>query len=97
MFFRGSLSESVKDKYHLVICRAVTMMKDVVSWIKYNVNKKSFNDLTNDVLYLKGGDLKKGLISFKNIKTYEPLGFFNYDFLIKKKAVYLPIKYKIKY
>ena len=71
-------------------------MKDVVSWIKYNVNKKSFNDLKNGVLYLKGGDLKKELISFKNIKTYELLGFFNYDFLIKKKAVYLPIKYKIK-
>jgi len=97
LFFRGSLSESVKDKYHLEICRAVIMMKDVVSWIKYNVNKKSFNDLTNDVLFLKGGDLKKELISFKNIKTYELLGFFNYDFLIKKKAVYLPIKYKIKY
>ena len=89
-------AESVKDKYDFVISRAVTNMKDFVSWIKYNVNKKSFNDLKNGVLYLKGGDLKKELISFKNIKTYELSDFFSDDFFNEKKVVYLPIKYKIK-
>ena len=89
-------AESVKDKYDFVISRAVTNMKDFVSWIKYNVNKKSFNDLKNGVLYLKGGDLKKELISFKNIKTYELSDFFSDDFFNEKKIVYLPIKYKIK-
>ena len=44
-------------------------MKDFVSWIKYNVNKKSFNDLIPGV-GAQGGDLKEELISFKNIKTY---------------------------
>ena len=89
-------AESVKDKYDFIISRAVTNMSDFVSWIKYNVNKKSFNDLKNGVLYLKGGDLKEELISFKNIKTYELSDFFNEDFFQEKKIVYLPIKYKIK-
>ena len=89
-------AESVKDKYDFVISRAVTNMKDFVSWIKYNVNKKSFNDLKNGVLYLKGGDLKEELISFKNVKTYELSDFFNEDFFNEKKVVYLPIKYKTK-
>ena len=89
-------AELVKDKYDFVISRAVTNMKDFVSWIKYNVNKKSFNDLKNGVLYLKGGDLKEELISFKNVKTYELSDSFNEDFFNEKKVVYLPIKYKTK-
>ena len=89
-------AELVKDKYDFVISRAVTNMKDFVSWIKYNVNKKSFNDLKNGVLYLKGGDLKEELISFKNVKTYELSDFLKEDFFNEKKVVYLPIKYKTK-
>jgi len=89
-------AESVKDKYDFVISRAVTNMKDFVSWIKYNINKKSFNDLKNGVLYLKGGDLKEELKSFKNVKTFELSEFFNEDFFNEKKVVYLPIKYKTK-
>jgi 16S rRNA (guanine527-N7)-methyltransferase len=89
-------AESVKYKYDFVISRAVTNMKDFVSWIKYNINKKSLNDLKNGVLYLKGGDLKDELKSFKNVKTFELSKFFNEDFFIQKKIVYLPIKYKTK-
>lgn len=88
--------EKINDKYDFVVSRAVTNMKDFVSWIKYNINKKSFNDFKNGVLYLKGGDLKKELIGFKNVKTYKLSDFFNEDFFNEKKVVYLPIKYKIK-
>ena len=92
----ASRVEAVSEKYDFVVSRAVTNMKDFVSWIKYNVNKKSFNDLKNGVLYLKGGDLKEELISFKKVKTYELSDFFKEDFFHEKKIVYLPIKYKIK-
>ena len=87
---------SVKDKYDFIVSRAVTNMKDFVSWVKFKINKKSFNDLKNGVLYLKGGDLKEELKSFKNVKTFELSDFFNEDFFNEKKIVYLPIKYKIK-
>ncbi|MDC1109384.1 class I SAM-dependent methyltransferase, partial [Flavobacteriaceae bacterium] len=85
--------EAISEKYDFVVSRAVTNMKDFVSWIKFNMNKKSFNDFKNGVLYLKGGDELK---SFKNVKTFELSEIFNEDFFIKKKVVYLPIKYKIK-
>jgi len=88
--------EAISEKYDFVVSRAVTNMKDFVSWIKFKINKKSFNDFKNGVLYLKGGDLEDELKSFKNVKTFELSEFFNEDFFIKKKIVYLPIKYKIK-
>ena len=88
--------EAISEKYDFVVSRAVTNMKDFVSWIKFNINKKSFNDFKNGVIYLKGGDLEDELKSFKNVKTYELSEIFNEDFFIQKKVVYLPIKYKIK-
>ena len=88
--------EAITEKYDFVVSRAVTNMKDFVSWIKFKINKKSFNDFKNGVLYLKGGDLEDELKSFKNVKTFELSEIFNEDFFIQKKVVYLPIKYKIK-
>ncbi|MDC0654372.1 16S rRNA (guanine(527)-N(7))-methyltransferase RsmG [Flavobacteriaceae bacterium] len=88
--------EAIFEKNDFVVSRAVTNMKDFVSWIKFKINKNSFNDLKNGVLYLKGGDLKEELKSFKNVKTFELSDFFNEDFFNEKKLVYLPIKYKTK-
>lgn len=92
----ASRVEAVSEKYDFVVSRAVTNMKDFVSWIKFKINKKSFNDFKNGVFYLKGGDLEDELKSFKNVKTFELSETFNEDFFIQKKIVYLPIKYKIK-
>ena len=88
--------EAVSEKNDFIVSRAVTNMKDFVSWIKFKINKNSFNDFKNGVLYLKGGDLKEELKSFKNVKTFELSEFFNDDFFNEKKVVYLPIKYKTK-
>lgn len=88
--------EAVSEKNDFVVSRAVTNMKDFVSWIKFKINKISFNDFKNGVLYLKGGDLNEELKSFKNVKTFELSEFFNEDFFNEKKVVYLPIKYKTK-
>jgi 16S rRNA (guanine527-N7)-methyltransferase len=88
--------EAVSEKNDFIVSRAVTNMKDFVSWIKFKINKNSFNDFKNGVLYLKGGDLKEELKSFKNVKTFELSEFFNEEFFNEKKVVYLPIKYKTK-
>jgi 16S rRNA (guanine527-N7)-methyltransferase len=88
--------EAISEKNDFVVSRAVTNMKDFVSWIKFKINKISFNDFKNGVLYLKGGDLNEELKSFKNVKTFELSEFFNEEFFNEKKVVYLPIKYKTK-
>ena len=88
--------EAISEKNDFVVSRAVTNMKDFVSWIKFKINKISFNNFKNGVLYLKGGDLNEELKSFKNVKTFELSEFFNEDFFNEKKVVYLPIKYKTK-
>ena len=92
----SSRVEAIFEKNDFIVSRAVTNMKDFVSWIKFKINKNSFNDFKNGVLYLKGGDLKEELKSFKNVKTFELSEFFNEDFFNEKKVVYLPIKYKTK-
>ena len=88
--------EAISEKNDFIVSRAVTNMKDFVSWIKFKINKNSFNDLKNGVLYLKGGDLTQELKSFKNVKTFELSEFFNEDFFNEKKVVYLPIRCKTK-
>jgi len=88
--------EAICEKNDFVVSRAVTNMKDFVSWVKFKINKNSFNDFKNGVLYLKGGDLNEELKNFKNVKIFELSEFFNEDFFVEKKVVYLPIKYKIK-
>ncbi|MBT7528772.1 MAG: 16S rRNA (guanine(527)-N(7))-methyltransferase RsmG [Flavobacteriaceae bacterium] len=88
--------EAISEKNDFVVSRAVTNMKDFVSWIKFKINKISFNDFKNGVLYLKGGDLNEELKSLKNVKTFKLSEFFNEDFFSEKKVVYLPIKYKTK-
>ena len=92
----ASRVEAVSEKYDFVVSRAVTNMKDFVSWVKFKINKKSFNDLKNGIIYLKGGDLKEELKSFKKVKTFELSHFFEEGFFEEKKIVYLPIKYKFK-
>ena len=92
----SSRVEAIFEKNDFIVSRAVTNMKDFVSWIKFKINKNSFNDFKNGVLYLKGGDLNEELKSFKNVKTFELSEFFNEDFFNEKKVVYLPIKYKTK-
>ena len=88
--------EALSEKNDFIVSRAVTNMKDFVSWVKFKINKKSFNDLKNGIIYLKGGDLKEELKSFKKVKTFELSHFFQEDFFQEKKIVYLPIKYKTK-
>ncbi|MEO6285562.1 MAG: 16S rRNA (guanine(527)-N(7))-methyltransferase RsmG [Dyadobacter sp.] len=85
-------AEKLDDSYEFVVSRAVTRMAPFVGWVKKNMNRNSFHDLRNGILYLKGGDLKEELSELKEkARVYELSSFFNEEFFETKKVVYVPL------
>lgn len=78
-----------KKKFDFVVSRAVTEFPVFYNWIKNKFLTKSFNDLPNGILYLKGGDLKEEFGTFySKAKFYELKDFFKEEFFETKKVVY---------
>jgi 16S rRNA (guanine527-N7)-methyltransferase len=87
-------AENVKQEFDFIVSRAVTNMPDFVSWVKDKVRKSNKNDLSNGILYLKGGDLTEELKGIPKATEYNLSDFFKEDFFETKKVVYLPLKTK---
>ena len=84
--------EDEKGKYHFVISRAVTGFPEFVSLTVKNIDKTENNDISNGILYLKGGDLTLELAQFQNrIIVWNIKDFFTESFFETKKIIYLPV------
>lgn len=84
-------AENVKSDFDFIVSRAVTNMPDFVSWINGKIKKASKNDLSNGILYLKGGDLTEELHDFPKAKQYNLSDYFSEEFFETKKVVHLPL------
>ncbi len=84
-----------EDRFDFIVSRAVTNMPDFVKWVRKNINKKSIHELSNGILYLKGGNLAEELTLFPKATQYNLSNYFEEDFFETKKVVHLPIKYKL--
>ena len=87
-------AELVKQEFDFIVSRAVTNMPDFVKWVDDKVAKKQNHELTNGILYLKGGDLTEELKDFPKATQYNLSDFFSDEFFETKKVVHLPLKYK---
>jgi 16S rRNA (guanine527-N7)-methyltransferase len=87
-------AENAKGDYDFIISRAVTNMPDFVSWIKDKIKKQNKHQLSNGILYLKGGDLTEELKDFPKATEYSIADFFSDEFFETKKVVHLPLKFK---
>jgi len=79
-------AEQIDEKFHFVVSRAVTQLKDFYPWVRGKFEKTSGNTLPNGVLYLKGGDLQQEIAEsgLKNV-TLTPLSkYFEEDFFDTK-------------
>ncbi|MCP3659829.1 MAG: 16S rRNA (guanine(527)-N(7))-methyltransferase RsmG [Bacteroidetes bacterium] len=78
-------------KFDFIISRAVASIDTFYRWTKHLINKKSFNDLPNGILYLKGSNFKDEMkerdydYSFFSIKSYFP----DFKFFDSKVVLYL--------
>lgn len=86
-------AEKVQGRYDFIVSRAVTRMSDFVKWTPGKIAKENKHDISNGILYLKGGDLSDELKGFKNVRVYELKNFYFEDFFDTKKVVHLPLMY----
>lgn len=86
-------AEKVDGKYDFVVSRAVTEFPVFYTWLKGKFTGKSFNDMPNGILYLKGGDLKEEFGRFYNsCQFFDLKTFFSEEFFDTKKVVYFQWK-----
>ena len=85
-------AEQLDGEFDFVVSRAVTTLGEFVPWVKNKISKSQYNDMRNGILYLKGGDLKNELFSFRHkVKTWDISDFFEEEFFETKKVIYLPL------
>lgn len=78
----------VKEIYDYIICRAVCGFPEFVKMTEKNLKRKN----GNGILYLKGGDLKEELASYKkSVIVQDIYNWFPLEFFETKKVVFLPI------
>jgi 16S rRNA (guanine527-N7)-methyltransferase len=85
-------AEAVSGTYDFVVSRAVTAMPAFYGWVKNKIAAKGKNDLSNGILYLKGGDLTQELAGFSKVKQFDLTQFFSEPFFETKKVIFIPIK-----
>jgi len=84
-------AEDENGKYDFVVSRAVTNFIEFVKLTRKNVSGKSFNTLQNGIICLKGGDLDDELGTYsEKVKIWNISDFFDEEFFLTKKIVYLP-------
>ncbi len=85
-------AEDCNGSYDFVVNRAVSRMSNILPWVSTKISKTSFNDLTNGIISLKGGDLVEELKETKKTyKIWDISEFFEEEFFETKKVVHLTL------
>ena len=85
-------AEQLEGEYDFVVSRAVTTLPEFVPWVRGKISKSQYNTLRNGILYLKGGDLKNELFTFRHkVKTWDMGEWFEEEWFAEKKVIYLPL------
>lgn len=85
-------AEALDGEYDFVVSRAVTTLGEFVPWVKKKISKSQYHDMHNGILYLKGGDLKNELFTFRHkVKTWDISEWFEEEYFETKKVIYLPL------
>ena len=85
-------AESVEVKCDFVVSRAVATVTEIYGWTKNKIRKESFNELSNGILLLKGGDISEEIKPFKaKARVFELKDFFEEEFFQTKKLIYIPL------
>lgn len=81
--------ETVCEKQDFIVSRAVTAFPAFVALVKGKLEASSRHQLSNGILYLKGGDFTEELKPFaKQTSIYEISDFFKEDFFETKKIIH---------
>ncbi|MBS1652243.1 MAG: 16S rRNA (guanine(527)-N(7))-methyltransferase RsmG [Bacteroidetes bacterium] len=87
-------AETIKHQFDFIISRAVTEFPVFCSWTKGKFLKQSKHNLSNGILYLKGGDLKEEMANYYNTSLmFNVSDFFKDPFFETKKVIHLSAQF----
>ena len=84
-------AEQVSGQFDFVVSRAVTRLAEFYPWVQNKFNKKSFNDLDNGILYLKGLDLMEEFDQLrKPYQLFSLKDYYTEEWFESKGVVFVP-------
>jgi 16S rRNA (guanine527-N7)-methyltransferase len=84
-------AEEMKGQYDFIIGRAVTETEQFIRLTRHLVSPRSFNDVRNGWILLKGGDLEREIAPYTGSVEVVPVSrWFDEPYFGTKKIVYLP-------
>ncbi len=84
-------AEQVSGQFDFVVSRAVTRLTEFYPWVQNKFNKKSFNDLDNGILYLKGVDLMEEFDQLtKPYQLFSLKEYYSEEWFESKGLVFVP-------
>lgn len=91
--FRHCRAEEEKSQFDFVVSRAVMPLTDLIRIVRKNIkNKDQKNALPNGLICLKGGELSKETLPFKNhIMITNLSDYFHEEFFETKKVIYVSL------
>lgn len=88
-------AENIKGEFDFVVSRAVTAMPVFLTWLKNKFKAEQRNELSNGILYLKGGDLTEEMQPVQQtVNYYDISDFYEEEFFETKKVVHVKMKTK---
>jgi 16S rRNA (guanine527-N7)-methyltransferase len=88
---RVERAEEMRGQYDFVVGRAVTETEQFIRLTGHLVSPRSFNDVRNGWILLKGGDLEREIAPFRGSVEVIPVSrWFDEPYFGTKKIVYLP-------
>jgi len=86
---KNGRAEDLKDKYDFVVSRALAPLPLLWKWTGGLISQKSFNDIPNGLLCLKGGELSSELEAGNwRYNIWELSQLYEEEFFITKKLVH---------
>ena len=83
-------AEQVDGPFDFVVCRAVAKLNQLKSFTKGKISNKHNHSFKNGLICLKGGDLNSEINQNQsNLQVSLISDFFEEDFFIEKKIIYL--------
>ena len=84
--------EEEKGKYDFVVSRAVMPLPDLITIVRKNISKKSFNLLGNGVICLKGGSVEEEINAYRKIAEIVPINdVFAEEWFQEKYFIHVPL------
>jgi len=86
----------INQKFDFIVCRAVTALPEFYSLVKKNISAKNTNNLTNGIIYIKGGNVDNELSTLKtqykvkSINIFEIKNYFSEEYFETKKIIHVP-------